>query len=64
MCKKVGKTDRIQLLYSMLTEKERVDAKLATLYELRLLFAYSDKEEYTKEEILDLLDKIAMTKET
>ena len=46
-----------------LTEKERVDAKLATLYELRLLFAYSDKEEYTKVEILDLIDKIAMTKE-
>ena len=46
-----------------LTEKERVDAKLATLYEFRLLFAYSDKEEYTKVEILDLIDKIAMTKE-
>lgn len=47
-----------------LTEKERKDAKMATLYELRLLFIHNDKEEYTKAEILDLLDQIAMTKET
>lgn len=46
-----------------LTEKERKDVKMATLYELRLLFTHRDKEEYTKAEILDLLDSIAMSKE-
>lgn len=36
---------------------------MATLYELRLLFTNGDKSEYTKEEIVELLDKIAMAKE-
>ena len=34
-----------------MTEKERKDAQMATLYELRLLFTQGDKEQYTKEEI-------------
>lgn len=46
-----------------LTEKERKDTKMATLYELRLLFTQGEKEEYTKEEIVELLDKIATAKE-
>lgn len=46
-----------------MTEKERKDTKMATLYELRLLFTQSEKEQYTKQEIVELLDKIAMTKE-
>lgn len=46
-----------------MTEKERKDAKMATLYELRLLFTQGDKEQYTKEEIVELLDKIATAKE-
>lgn len=46
-----------------MTEKERKDAQMATLYELRLLFTQSEKEQYTKQEIVELLDKIAMTKE-
>ena len=46
-----------------MTREERQDTKLATIYELRLLFSSGDKKEYTREELLDLLDKIAMAKE-
>lgn len=46
-----------------MTEKERKDAVLATLYELRLIFKKSEKNQYSAEEILDLLDKIAEAKE-
>ena len=46
-----------------MTEKERKDTKMATLYELRLFFTQGDKEQYTKEEIVELLDKIATAKE-
>ena len=41
------------------TEKERKDTQKAMLYDLRLLIKGSDKEQYTKEELLDLLDTIA-----
>lgn len=44
-------------------EKERQDAKMATLYELRLIFTNGEKKEYTTEEIVELLDKLAMVKE-
>ncbi len=37
--------------------------KMATMYELRLIIKGSDKEQYTKEELLDLLDVIAEAKE-
>ena len=40
------------------TEKERKDAKMATLYELRLIFTHGEKEQYTRDEIVELLDKI------
>lgn len=46
-----------------MTEKERQDTKMATLYELRLIFTSGDKKDYTTEEIVELLDKIAMAKE-
>ena len=46
-----------------MTEKEMKAIKMSTLYELRLLFASGEKSEYTKEEIVDLLDKIATAKE-
>ena len=42
-----------------MTDKERQDTKMATLYELRLMISADDKTEYTKEELLELLDKIA-----
>ena len=47
----------------MMTREERQDTKLATIYELRLLFSTGEKKEYTREELLELLDKIAMAKE-
>ncbi len=46
-----------------MTEKERQDTKMATLYELRLLFTNGEKQEYSIEEIVELLDKIAMAKD-
>ncbi len=45
------------------SEIERRDAKMAMLYELRLIFSKGEKKEYTTEEIVELLDKIAMAKE-
>ena len=41
-------------------EMKRMD--LAMLYELRLILNESDKETYTKAELMDLLDQIAITK--
>lgn len=46
-----------------MTEKEMKTIKMSTLYELRLLFSNGEKKEYTREEILELLDKIALAKE-
>ena len=46
-----------------MTEKERKDTKMATLYELRLLFTQGEKEEYTRQETEELLDKIATANE-
>lgn len=46
-----------------MTEKERSDTKMATLYELRLTFANGDKKEYTLEEIFNVLDTVAMAKD-
>ena len=45
-----------------MNEKERHDIKLATIYELRLAIKESKKTEYTKEEILEMLDTIALSK--
>lgn len=47
-----------------MTEKERKDTKMATLYELRLIFTQGEKEQYSREEIVELLDKIATAKES
>ena len=41
-------------------EIKRMD--LAMLYELRLIFNESEKETFTKAEIMELLDQIAITK--
>lgn len=46
-----------------MTDKERKDTKMATIYELRLLFTSGEKKEYTVEEIAELLDKIAAAKD-
>ncbi len=44
-------------------EKERQDTRMATLYELRLIFTNGEKKNYSIEEIVELLDKLAMAKE-
>ncbi|MCM1328052.1 MAG: hypothetical protein NC253_01300 [Ruminococcus sp.] len=45
-----------------MTDKERKDAKIATIYELRLLIDDNEKENYSKKELLKLLDDIAKAK--
>lgn len=45
-----------------MTEKERIDTQLATLYDLRLQVLKSDKKNYTQEEVLQLLDTVALEK--
>lgn len=37
--------------------------ELSTIYKLRLIISNNDKEEYTKEEILNLLDTVALSKD-
>lgn len=49
---------------SIVTDKERTDTQLATIYELRLQILKEEKNEYTQEEILKLLDTIALEKST
>ena len=46
-----------------MTEKEMQIIRMSTLYELRLIFTQGDKKEYTTEEIVELLDKIATAKD-
>lgn len=46
-----------------MTEKGMQTVKMSTLYQLRLIFTNGDKKEYTREEIVELLDKIATAKE-
>lgn len=46
----------------MPTENEMKRMDLAMLYELRLILNESDKETYTKAELMELLDQIAITK--
>jgi len=45
------------------TEKERKDTQKAMLYDLRLIIKASEKEHYTKDEMLDLFDTIAAAKD-
>lgn len=46
-----------------MTEKEMNAVKMSTLYELRLIFTQGEKKEYTTDEIVELLDKIATAKD-
>ena len=46
----------------MSTEAEMKKIELATLYELRLTISESEKTVYQKEELLQLLDQIAIVK--
>lgn len=42
-----------------MSKDERKDTRKALLYELRLAFASGEKEEYSRQEILEKLDAIA-----
>lgn len=46
-----------------MTDKERKDTQKALLYDLRLIFTNGEKKDYTLDEIVGLLDKIAMAKD-
>lgn len=46
----------------MPTEKDYEIVKKAVLYDLRLIFSTGEKQNYTQQEIVELLDKIAMAK--
>ena len=46
-----------------MSDKERQDTKMATLYEIRLIISNGDKKEYSKEELLEMLDNIALAKD-
>ena len=46
-----------------MTEKEMRTVKMSTLYELRLIFKNGEKKEYTTDEIVEILDKIALAKD-
>lgn len=48
----------------MPTEKEMKKIELATVYELRLLLTSDDKNQYSKEELLQILDQYARDKNT
>ncbi len=45
------------------TDKERKDTKMSTIYEIRLMVDGKEQENYTKAEILELLDTIARAKD-
>ena len=47
----------------MLTDKDYAVIEKATLYDLRLIFSSGEKDTYTREAIVELLDKIAMAKD-
>ncbi|WP_300414711.1 hypothetical protein [uncultured Oscillibacter sp.] len=47
----------------MPTEKDYKMIEKATLYDLRLIFTTGEKDTYTREEIVELLDKIALAKD-
>lgn len=46
----------------MPSEKEIKIIQQAALYELRLIFSEGEKDQYSREEIVELLDKIALAK--
>nr|WP_325181290.1 hypothetical protein [uncultured Oscillibacter sp.] len=47
----------------MESENVRKDIQKALLYDLRLIFSTGEKDTYTREEIVELLDKIALAKD-
>ena len=47
----------------MLIEMDYEVIKKSVLYDLRLMFSTSDKQNYTQQELVELMDKIALSKE-
>ena len=47
----------------MESENVRKDIQKALLYDLRLIFSTGEKDTYTREEIVELLDKIALARD-
>ncbi len=45
------------------TEKERRDTQKALLYDLRLIFSTGEQENFSRQEILELLDRLALAKD-
>lgn len=45
-----------------MTDKERTDTQLATIYELRLQILKDERNNFSKEEFLQLLDTVALEK--
>lgn len=45
-----------------MSKEEMQKIEKATIYDIRLIFTSGEKKEYTKDEIVELLDKIAMAK--
>lgn len=45
------------------TEKERRDIQKALLYDLRLIFSTGEQESFSRQEILELLDRLALAKD-
>lgn len=41
-------------------EKERLDAKMAVLYELRFEFMNANKKEFSADEIVSMIDEFAL----
>lgn len=46
-----------------MTKEEMQAIRKATLYDLRLIFTSGEKKEYSTDELVELLDKIALAKE-
>lgn len=46
-----------------MTDKEMLAIKYMAYYQLRLIISEGEKKEYTKEEILELIDKVTMAKD-
>lgn len=63
----MARTDKkrkvVERMNEVMTEKEMKTVKMSTLYELRLIITQGEKKEYTRDEILELLDKIAISKD-
>lgn len=49
--------------FTMPSKDELKIMELSTIYKLRLIISQDTKEQYTKEEILSLLDTVALSKD-